>query len=156
VLIPCSRAGVQACRKKGFTLIELMVAVFIVALLLALTLPAYQRQLSTTRRSLGRAELLQVMLRQEQYFLDHKQYAGALTDLDYPTSPYAIDAAGNAVSVLADDRIYLIDLATRQDDYNLYAIPQLTQVADHLCGTLSLDSTGIKLATGEGAARDCW
>jgi type IV pilus assembly protein PilE len=143
-------------RKKGFTLIEMIVAVFIVALLLALALPGYQRQLRNSRRSLGSAELLQVMLRQEQYFLEHKQYAQALTDLDYPTSPYAIDAEGNAVSVLASDRIYLVDLAMRQDDYTLYAIPQLTQAADHLCGTLSLDATGTKSATGDGAARDCW
>lgn len=142
--------------KRGFTLIEMIVAVFIVALLLALTLPAYQRQLRNTRRSLGSAELLQVMMRQEQYFLDHKQYAQALTDLDYPTSPYAIDAEGNAVSVLAGDRIYLIDVAMRQDDYVLYAIPQLAQAADQLCGILSLDSSGTKSATGELAARDCW
>lgn len=143
-------------RKHGFTLVELVIAIFIVALSLALTLPAYQRQLSKTRRSLGSAELMQVMMRQEQYFLDYKQYAAALTDLNYPSSPYAIDAEGNAVSVLAGDRIYLINLTPRQDHYTLYAIPQLTQAVDNLCGTLSLDSTGIKSATGEGAARDCW
>ncbi len=143
-------------RKKGFTLIELIIAVFIVALLLALAAPSYQRQLINTRRSLGGAVLLQVMLRQEQYFLEHKQYAKALTDLDYPTSPYAIDAQGNLVSVLAGERIYLIDLALNEDDYTLYATPQLTQAADHFCGTLSLDSMGARLATGEAAARDCW
>jgi type IV pilus assembly protein PilE len=158
-LIRCSGtggSGVIRARKNGFTLVEMVIALVIVALLLALTLPAYQLQLRKTRRSLGNAELMQVMLRQEQYFLEHKQYAQALTHLGYPTSPYAISAQGNAVPVMSDDRIYLIDLAARQDRYTLYAIPQLTQAADRICGTLGLDSTGIKSATGEGAARDCW
>lgn len=143
-------------RKNGFTLIELMVVVFIVAVLLVLTLPSYQRQLMNTRRSLGAAELLQVVMRQEQYFLDRKRYADTLTDLGYSASPYAIDAQGNAVSALAEDRIYLIGLTTYEDAYTLRAVPQLHQAADRLCGALSLDSMGIKLATGEGTARECW
>jgi len=143
-------------RKKGFTLIELVVVVCIVAILLVLTLPSYQRQLRTMRRSLGAAELLQVMMRQEQYFVDHKRYADTLTDLDFPGSPYAIDAEGNAGSALADDRIYLIELTLNQEAYTLRAIPQLGQAADRLCGTLSLDSMGIKRATGGSATRECW
>jgi type IV pilus assembly protein PilE len=148
--------GVTDARKKGFTLVELAVAVFIMAILLTLTLPSYQQQLRNTRRSLGSAELLQVMMRQEQYFLDRKRYAGALTDLGFPASPYAIDAQGNSVSVQAGDRIYQIELTMQQDAYTLHATPQLSQAADHLCSTLSLDSTGIKRVTGTGTARDCW
>jgi type IV pilus assembly protein PilE len=147
---------VTAQRKKGFTLIELVVAVCIVAILLTLSLPSYQRQLRNTRRSLGAAELLQVMMRQEQYFVDHKRYVDTLTDLGLPGSPYAIDAQGNAVSALARDRIYLIELAPYQDTYTLHAIPQLSQAMDRLCGTLSLDSMGIKRATGGSATRECW
>ena len=143
-------------RKKGFTLIELVVVVCIVAILLVLTLPSYQRQLRNMRRSLGAAELLQVMMRQEQYFVDHKRYADTLTDLDFPGSPYAIDAQGNAGSALADDRIYLIELSLHEEAYTLRAIPQLGQSADRLCGTLSLDSMGIKRAAGGSATRECW
>jgi type IV pilus assembly protein PilE len=143
-------------RKKGFTLIELVVVVCIVAILLVLTLPSYQRQLRNMRRSLGAAELLQVMMRQEQYFVDHKRYADTLTDLDFPTSPYAIDAEGNVGSALADNRIYLIELSLNQEAYTLRAIPQLGQSADRLCGTLSLDSMGTKRAAGGSTTRECW
>lgn len=141
---------------KGFTLIELVVVVFIVALLLTLTLPGYQDQLRKTRRALGGAELLEVMMRQEQFFVDHKRYAGDLTELDYPASPYAVDPQGSAVIAAAGDRVYLIDITTLQNAYTLYAIPQLSQAQDHLCGTLSLDSLGIRRAAGVQAAQDCW
>lgn len=157
-MIRCNAGAVWVCgaRRSGFTLVELVIAIFIVALLVALILPAYQHQLSKTRRSLGGAELMQVMMRQEQYFLEHKQYAPTLTQLGYPTSPYAISAQGNAVAVTAGERIYLIDLAVHDDSYTLYAIPQLAQAVDRFCGTLSLDSVGIKSASGEGATRQCW
>ena len=143
-------------RGHGFTLIELLVVVVIVAVLLTIALPAYQEQLRDTRRSLGRAELLKVMARQEQYFMDHKQYAESLKDLNLPANPYAINARGNPVSATADSRIYLISLTTKKFDYTLSAVPQLDQSADHFCGALSLDSTGFKQAAGEASTRECW
>ncbi len=141
---------------KGFTLIELIIVVSIVSMLLVLTLPSYQRQLINTRRSLGVAELLDVMIRQEQYFIDHKRYAETLSDLGFPASPYAIGPDGEEVSVLAESRVYLIDLTTSEYTYTLYAAPQLSQVEDRLCGILSLNSMGIKLATGDGPTPLCW
>jgi len=143
-------------RKEGFTLVELAAVVCIVAILLALTLPAYQRQLGDMRRHLGAAALLQVMMRQEQYFLEHKRFAETLTDLAYPEHPYAIDPQGSAVSAQAQNRIYLIELTTRTNAYTLLAIPQLGQASADMCGTLSLDSRGAKAAARDGGGRDCW
>ena len=143
-------------REKGFTLVEMVVVVFIVALLLTLTLPGYQDQLRKARRSLGATALLEVVMRQEQFFVDHKRYAEDLSELEYPTTPFAIDQQGNAVTAVAANRIYLIDIAMQQNAYTLYAIPQLSQAQDYSCGTLSLDSRGIKLATGAESVQDCW
>ncbi|MEZ7998078.1 MAG: type IV pilin protein [Halioglobus sp.] len=141
---------------KGFTLIELVIVVSIVSILLVLTLPSYQRQLINTRRSLGVAELLDVMIRQEQYFIDHKRYAETLSSLGFLTSPYAIGPDGEEVSVLAESRVYLIDLTTSEYAYTLYAVPQLSQAEDRLCGMLKLNSMGIKSATGDGPTPLCW
>jgi type IV pilus assembly protein PilE len=142
-------------RQAGVTLIELVIAICIMAILFTLTLPAYLRQLRDTRRSIGGAALLEVVMRQEQFFLDHKRYAESLTELSYPAHPYAIDAHGGVVSGQADNRIYLIELATRANAYTVIATPQLDQAADQSCGTLSLQSNGVKRTTGNGD-RSCW
>jgi type IV pilus assembly protein PilE len=143
-------------RSTGFTLLELLVVVVIVALLLLLGLPTYQRYLLDTRRALASATLLEAMIRQEQFFLEHKRYAQRLTELNYPTHPYAIDREGNRVADEAADRTYVIDLETGENSYTLRATPQLSQTGDRLCGTLMLDSAGIKRVSGERAARECW
>ena len=142
-------------RQAGVTLIELVVVICIMAILFTLTLPAYLRQLRDTRRSIGGAALLEVVMRQEQFFLVHKRYAESLTELSYPAHPYAIDAHGFIVSGQADNRIYLIELATSARAYTVIATPQLDQAADQSCGTLSLESSGVKRATGRGD-RSCW
>ena len=141
---------------KGFTLIELIIVVSIVSILLILTLPSYQRQLINTRRSVGWAELTDVTIRQEQYFIDHKRYAATLSDLGFPASPYAIGPDGESVSALAKSRVYLIDLTAKGYAYTLFATPQLSQAEDHLCGILSLNSMGIKSVTGDGLTSLCW
>jgi type IV pilus assembly protein PilE len=147
---------VTSPRAIGFTLLELLVVVAIVALLLVLVLPSYQVHLNAMRRAMASATLLEVMIRQEQFFLEHKRYAERLTDLDYPGHPYAIDREGNPVPDQAQDRTYLIELATAGYSYTLSATPVLSQAADRACGTLSLDSAGIKRASGERTARECW
>ncbi len=140
----------------GSTLLELIAVVVIVAVLLVLALPAHQRHLQNMRRALASAVLLEAMLRQEQYFLDHKRYAQRLTELDYPAHPYYIDREGQVVPPLSDERTYLIELATGADSYTLSATPQLGQAADRSCGTLSLDGLGVRRASGERGARECW
>ena len=141
---------------EGFTLLELITASLIVAILLVLILPSYQRQLIDTRRSLGVSELLGITIRQEQYFIDHKRYAQTLLDLGFSASPYAIDSDGESVPLLTESRVYLIDLTTSEYAYTLHATPQLQQADDYLCGTLSVNSIGVKSVTGYGSAKLCW
>lgn len=143
-------------RPSGFTLLELLIAVTIVSLLLVLLLPSFQAQLYAMRRALASATLLEGMIRQEQFFIEHKRYAEQLIDLDFPSHPYAIDLEGNPVSEQAQNRTYLINLVTDGQTYTLSATPQLSQSADRDCGTLSLDSAGIKRVSGKRAVRECW
>lgn len=150
-------------RTQGFTLIELMVAVAIVALLIVIALPAYNQYVIAAKRSLARAELFKAMARQEQFFVDNKKYAATtLADLGYPGVTYAINSHGDAVAATAADRIYVIRLAAAPaataTTYTLEAVPQLKQADDTKCQTLTLSSLGFKGLTGgaTGSVADCW
>jgi type IV pilus assembly protein PilE len=143
-------------RNGGFSLMEIIIAVLIMAILLAYSLAGYQRQILSARRALGRTALLEVLARQEGFFLDHKRYAGSLVELGYPTSPGAIDADGRKLPSQSPGRVYRVDLIAQPGAYVVYARPQLGQVRDQFCDTLSVSSTGIKGVTGRGSVAECW
>ena len=65
-------------RASGFTLIELMITLAVIAILTAIAYPSYQAYLQRGVRSQGQQFLMDLAQRQEQYFLDQRQYA---TDL---------------------------------------------------------------------------
>ena len=141
---------------SGFTLIEVMIVVAIVAIILTVALPAYFDQIRKTKRSLAKSELMSIMARQEQFFVNNKRYATSMTDLGYAANPFAIDADGTEVLVTAGSRIYTVQFAAGATTtaFTLQAVPQLDQAKDVLCGTLAVTSLGAKSATGSGAG--CW
>ena len=65
-------------RKSGMTLIEVMMVMAIIALLVAIALPSYERYLVRGIRSQGQQFLMDLAQAQEQYAIDQRQYA---TDL---------------------------------------------------------------------------
>jgi len=145
----------RAVQKNGLSLIELLIAVAVAAVLLYVALPVYREPLFEMRRALLRMELLEVLARQEQYFGDHKRYADSLVDLGLPGNPYALDREGNRLPASAAERIYLISLSQQGAGFVLHGDPQSDQAADHRCGRLGLSSRGRKTATGH-AAGQCW
>ncbi|MDP2762649.1 MAG: type IV pilin protein [Sideroxyarcus sp.] len=62
---------------KGFTLIELMVAVAVVAIIAAIAIPAYSNYVVRSKLSEVGAALSDARLRQEQYFADNRNYGTA-------------------------------------------------------------------------------
>ena len=72
-------------KARGFSLIEVMIAVAIVGILVAIAVPSYQNHLRKTRRADAQAFLTQVAQKQQAYLLDARTYAlggGAITDLN--------------------------------------------------------------------------
>ena len=71
-------------RNSGFTLIELMMVLAVMAILVAVALPSYQRYQVRGIRSLGQQFLMDLAQAQEQFFLDQRQYA---TDIGTVQAP---------------------------------------------------------------------
>lgn len=65
--------------QSGFTLIELMVVVAIVAILLTVALPAYQSQMKRGIRTAAQGEMMDIANRQQQYLLANRSYFNKTT-----------------------------------------------------------------------------
>lgn len=73
---------IQMIKKQyGFTLIELMIAVAIVGILAAVALPNYTEYVKRASRAEAVAALLDAANKEEQYFVDNREYTELLSDL---------------------------------------------------------------------------
>ena len=100
--------------------------------------------------------LLQIADRQQQFFMDNKQYAANMTSLGYATESISISDDGKVISATDDDSVYAISLSnTTAITYTLTATPQFQQAKrDTKCGDLTLTNTGERGQSG--AAKNCW
>lgn len=143
-------------RIRGFSLIEIVIVACIATVLLTIALPGYREHLLRTRRAVATSVLVGVLARQEQFFIEHKRYAESLSSLGYPDSPFAVDAEGNRLTAAAPEGMYLIDITTLPEGFELQAQPRQAQGADHACGTLTLNWQGVKTVSGIRSAAHCW
>ena len=136
----------------GFTLIELMIAVVVLAILAMVAIPAYNDSVQKARRSDAKSTLTQVASRMEQFFLDNKTYTTDMTALGYTASPAASIDGHYTVSVVTPTAGCPIVTC-----YQLQAAPQNT---DTNCQTLTLNSIGTQGVTGSPAPTQnadlCW
>ncbi|MBP6725224.1 MAG: prepilin-type N-terminal cleavage/methylation domain-containing protein [Halioglobus sp.] len=143
-------------RRHGFSLVELLVALVIAAVLLLVALPGYQFMVLKSTRAAARATLLDVVSRQEQYFVNHKRYAVDLGGLGLP-EPYHVDSRGEAVEPGAAS--YHISLELTDGNYSgAVATPVNRQVSDSQCLAFSLSHSGIRAVSGAQASNPgaCW
>lgn len=126
---------------RGFTLIELMIVVAVVAILAAVALPAYQDQVRKSRRAQAKADLAEFMQMAERHHTVNNSYNGF--SLPYSKSPREAGAPAHYVLTVEDQSATnLVIVATAQG----------AQAKDK-CGNLGLSSRGVK--TPESPV-DCW
>ena len=65
-------------RARGFTLIEAMIVVAVIAVLAAIGFPSYREHVARGQRSQGQQFLAEVAQREEQFMLDRRQYSDVL------------------------------------------------------------------------------
>ena len=120
----------------GFTLIELMIVVAVIALLSAIALPSYQQHVIRTNRAAAETFMLRLASLEEQYLLDAHTYA-ASSDVTWTSTT-------NLPSELQG--IYTFSI-TKDDGpppgYTITATP-VSGTRQAQDGALTLNSQGVK------------
>ena len=146
--------AVMHCSRAGFTLIEMLVALVIRGILVFVALPGYEYAVVKSTRASARGALLDLVSRQEQYFVNHKRYATTLVQLGLPENLY-VDAQGDVVD--RGSAAYQIRLELDNGSYSgVQAAPLHGQSADTACMTFSLSRIGVRAVTGAQSPGDCW
>jgi len=70
----------------GFTLLELMIVVMVVAILATVAFPSYTRALKKSHRGDATTTLLQIAQKQEAYYARNAIYANNFSDLGFDSS----------------------------------------------------------------------
>lgn len=65
--------------QRGFTLIELMIVVTIIAILASIAIPSYNDYVLRSKLTEAHTELSTMRVKMEQYFQDTRDYSGACT-----------------------------------------------------------------------------
>jgi type IV pilus assembly protein PilE len=124
-------------RQRGFTLLELMVVVTIVAILAGIAYASYSQHVIKSRRAAAATCLQQGAQLMERHYTTSLTYVGA-------NEPVACDGLGDFYDVGFDG-----DPTAKT--FTLKAEPTSRQ-PDTKCGVLTLDQKGERGAEGD----DCW
>lgn len=132
-------------RTKGFTLLELMIVVMIIAILAAVAIPSYRQYVVRSHRTDAQRALMDVAGRQERYFYSNNGYADTLAKL-------------SASSNMAGSYYTVSIPSASSTDFTVTATAVGTQQKDDaLCQTLSLNRAGVQQSTGSTTnSPKCW
>ncbi|MEQ8035141.1 type IV pilin protein [Xanthomonas arboricola] len=128
-------------RASGFTLIELMIVVAVVAILSAIAYPNYVEHVRKSRRAQVKADLVEYAQLAERFHTVRNTYAGF-------TLPTVVSPREGGTAA------YRLGLQASQSTFSISATAQGGQVQDK-CGDLGIDQASRK-SNSKGAKSDCW
>ena len=142
-------------RQKGFSAIELLLVIAIAGILAAIALPSYRDSVHKSGRTGAKGALLDVAMRQEQFFLNNRSYSSSLSALGLP-DPYFVNKSADSVADAASGGVYKISLDNATGTAYDAVATAVADQADDVCGNFTLKSSGDKLVSGSAGAARCW
>ncbi|WP_323847382.1 type IV pilin protein [Microbulbifer magnicolonia] len=120
-------------KQRGFTLIELMIVVAIVAILAGIAWPSYQEHVRSAKRADAQGALMGLAQAMERHFTQNGTYIGADDGSGVPTI-FASEAPLDG-----SNKVYNLVINPTATSYTLTAVAKNGQVGD---GNLQLSSSG--------------
>lgn len=140
---------------RGFTLIELMIAVAIIGILAAIALPAYTDYIRRSNRAEARSALQQVAGFLERRFNETNSYASVDNAALAAAALDKVPASGGQRYAITVAAVGGLPAGT---SYVLTATPMGTMAGD-ACGAFTLSNAGARTANGVSDAATmerCW
>jgi type IV pilus assembly protein PilE len=141
-------------RHAGFTLVELLISIVIVAILAAIAIPSYRGYVQRAQRAEATTALLRAQGAQEKFFVQYNRYSSSLT---------AAAPDGLGLPATTETGLYALTLALLDggNGFRVTATPRAgaAQDDDTRCASFSVDHSGVKRARSaadEDTTRDCW
>lgn len=131
--------GSESCRNRGFTLIELMIVISIIAILLAVAIPTYSRSIVAARERALQSDLGSLRDAIWQYTLDKKKAPQSLDDL----------RAAGYIERIPDDPM------TREPNWEVVQEDVLLSVEQQDPGITDVHSASDAIAS-DGTAYSTW
>jgi len=133
-------------RTAGFTLIEMMITVAVIAILAAIALPAYFDYVTRSRLVEAKTNLADMRTRLEQYFLDNRSFPAACI------APAAGPAPAGNIYLPASAKFFAVTCALTATTY--------TVTATGLGFVFTVDQANTRktttVPTGWTASNVCW
>ena len=140
----------MACKKfvPGFTLIEMLIAIAIIAIISAIAYPSYINSVQKSRRTDATTSLSEAAALQEKWYFQHNQYSNNMNDLGGSNSREGF------YSLSVDQP------CGSANCFRLVATAVGAQSDDAKCKVFTLDNARAKLSfsdsAGGTATNDCW
>jgi type IV pilus assembly protein PilE len=138
---------------KGFTLIELMVVIAVIALLSNIALATYRSYILRANRTEGRMALLSTQVAQEKFFLQNNSYAQDIATV-IAAPPAGLGIGLTAGGVTLGGNYTLSFTAVTANSYTLQAVATGPQTKDTAaCLTFTINDQGQRTPAD---STGCW
>lgn len=136
----------------GFTLMEVMIVVVIMAVLVTIALPVYENNAARTWQQRAASCLSVLAHGMERRFTGQLTYAGPTATPDILPPAACVTEDG-----MSQRYVFNFTATPTASDFTLRAVPQGIQAQRmSQCGTLSINQTGTRAITGGGDLERCW
>lgn len=130
----------------GFSMVELMIVVVIIAILSAIAIPSYRQYVLRSHRTDATRALQDLASRQENYFFANNRYPATLGSI-------------NASSSVAGAYFQVTIPSASTTSYTITATAQGAQAKDTACNSFSLTRAGQRTALSSAGVNNtatCW